>query len=94
MTQRSSSGSEKDAANSQSSDVKKQFVYLATEISNHFPELDIRFNLRTDTNEVRCSIPDFGGGACFEFVLEVKRTKQLLHEAVFMVKEMTNRFDA
>ena len=74
--------------------MKKQFVYLATEISNHFPELDLRFNLRTDTGCVRCIVPEHAKEA-FEFSLEeAQDAKRIIVEAVFAIKQLTAHFDS
>lgn len=73
--------------------IKGQFVYLATELSNRFPDLDLRFNLQNDTATLR-----FVAAAVSTDVIELDlgehETTDLLNAAILQIKEMARIFDA
>ncbi len=73
--------------------VRDQFVFLATELSNLFPELDLRFNLQSGTNQLRYRAVAVSKEV-FELPLGKRSAQELLHQAIFTIKERARLFDA
>jgi len=73
--------------------VRGQFVFLATELANRFPELDLRFNLQNESSTLR-----FVAAAVSKDVVELDlgehETGDLLNAAILQIKEMARIFDA
>ena len=76
-----------------SREVEKQFVLLASELSNYFPALDLRFNLLSGTTQLRCIAPEISP-VPLNLDLSMKDTTQLLYEAIFAIKMLGKFFDA
>ena len=73
--------------------VTEQFINLATEISNLFPDLDLRFNLQQGTKRLRFTLPTVTKDV-FELELNPENITPTVYEAAFTIKEITQRFDA
>ena len=73
--------------------ITKQFIYFASKVSGYFPDLDLRFNLKGGTNTLRYTIPGVSEEV-FELTLGREGVENLVHEAAFAIKELTQRFDA
>jgi hypothetical protein len=73
--------------------VRRQFVFLASELSNTFPELDLRFNLRSGTNQLRYKAAAVSQ-KIFELPLGESDSRALLHQALFTIKEAARLYDA
>lgn len=73
--------------------LSKQFVYLASELSTKFPQLDLRFNYQSESGLFRIM-----AAACsreiYEFPLGEGSTDDVLYEAIFLIKEVAQIFDA
>lgn len=75
------------------SPITDQFVAVASALNNHFPQLDLRFNLLSGSNVLRYQVASVSR-KIFELELGTKSTKQLVHEAIFNLKEVARLFDA
>lgn len=73
----------------------KQFLYIANELCNRFPGLDLRFNLNQGTGRFRLLLPKVPSRQRYvELTLGQRETDELLTEATFAVKEIAQIFDA
>lgn len=73
--------------------VRGQFVFLAQELSNRFPDLDLRFNLQNDSSTLRFIIAAISRDVV-ELDLGEYETSDLLNAAILQIKEMAQIFDA
>ena len=73
--------------------IETQFVELASELNLVFPELDLRFSLKSESEEMRyyaAAVSD----EILELTLGSKSTLELMYEATFALKELAQLFDA
>ena len=73
-------------------EIEEQFVHVASALYDHFPDLDLRFNLRSGTTKARCLIPNAQRKA-LKFELGGKTTEELVREAVWAIKILMKRYD-
>ncbi len=76
----------------ENTNIKKTFVYLAGELSSRFPELDLRFNLQTGTDRFRV-IAAAVSNTVIELPIAKHECQDLLHAAIFELKELAQLFD-
>ncbi len=78
-------------------DVRKQtndkFIFFANELLFRFPDLDLRFNLSYDANAIRYKAAAISG-EMFEMPLADLDPVEMVHEAVFNIKQLASLFDA
>lgn len=72
--------------------VTSRFVTLATQISNFFPELDLRFNLQHGSTTLRYMIAGLSDDV-YELEFDTNDIHPTVHEAVFAIKQLIGRFD-
>ncbi len=77
----------------QSDPLKARFLFLACELSRHFPELDLHFNLEPDSGMFRYFAAAIDSDI-FEHSLSQADVKSVLYDATFTLKQATGRFDA
>jgi len=70
--------------------IHSRFVALARELDRHFPNLDLRFNLCRSTARVL----SHKNSSPLEFDLEDCEPQELVHQAIFSIKEQARIFDA
>lgn len=74
--------------------IRERFIFLATELTQLFPALDLRFNLRSGTSNCRV----FAGAlSCRIVELDLERDdnpEELLHDAIWEIKRLAGLFDA
>jgi hypothetical protein len=75
----------------ESNEIEEQFVLVASALYSHFPDLDLRFNLRCGTSKARCLIPH--PKKALKLPLGSKDTDELVREAVWAIKVLIRRFD-
>lgn len=75
--------------NTQATHWEKHISYFASQLSDLFPDLELRFTITFDTLTLNVC-----GQKSVEFSLLDKAYATLLHEATFTVKMLTKRFDA
>jgi hypothetical protein len=73
--------------------LKRQFLYLASELNRGFPDLDLHFNLQAGTRRFRFFAAAIQSDI-FEFNLGNGQVNDLLVEATFLLKQITCRYDA
>lgn len=70
-----------------------QFRSISSELNKQFPDLDLRFTMQQDSRSMR-----FRAAAVSESILELdlgdSPTENLLHQAIFAIKELASLFDA
>lgn len=71
----------------------EQFVAIASAVSFHFPELDVRFTRRDGSAVVRYQASGTSPET-FELRLGAKPTRQLINEAILNLKAVARMFDA
>lgn len=74
---------------SQTTEWEKRISYFASQLSDRFPDLELKFTITFDTLTLNVD-----GCASVDFSLENTRYEALLNEATFTVKMLTGRFDA
>ena len=74
-------------------EISQQFVFLASRLSTEFPELDLRFTLRSGSSKMRFTIADLDS-EYFDLDLDIGRSFEALYEAIFAIKQITRTFDA
>ncbi len=76
-----------------SHEVKERFLFVANELHSQFPNLDLRFNLREGSSQLRFMIgavsPDV-----VEIDLDEASVEEIIYAAIFQVKELAQIFDA
>jgi len=72
--------------------IEDQFVNVASQLNDHFPDLDLRFSLREGSNRLRYQIADISRKN-YELELGRTNTRQIVHEAIFNIKQMAQLFD-
>lgn len=73
--------------------IEAKFVAVANELNCWFPDLDLRFNLKTGSTRLRLIIPELSEEA-LELELNARDTTELVREAILLVKELGRLFDA
>ncbi len=73
--------------------ITELFKQFANELHTSFPQLDLRFNLKGGTSTLRYFMPDTSEQV-FEANLNEQSLEELLHQAIFNVKELARLFDA
>lgn len=68
---------------------EKQISYFASQLSDRFPDLELRFTVTFDTLTLNVD-----GSASVDFPLGDAKYESLLNEATFTIKMITGRFDA
>ena len=73
-------------------DIEDEFVRIATALYSYFPDLDLRFNLRTGTTSALCLVPN---EAKTKLTLPIghKAADDVVRDAVWEIKELIRRFD-
>lgn len=71
----------------------EQFVAIASAVSFHFPDLDVRFTRRDGSTVVRYRASG-ASPKTFELRLGMKSTRQLINEAILNLKAAARLFDA
>ena len=72
--------------------LSSRFQDVARELSNYFPTLDLRFNLRSDNDTIRCLVAE-DAEEVFEMSLADQDPRHLVYEAVFAIKEAFGLLD-
>ncbi len=67
----------------------KQISYFASQLSDRFPDLELRFTMTLDTLTLNVD-----GCASVDFSLGNTHYEHLLNEATFTIKMILGRFDA
>ena len=80
-------------AEAQNDPMKARFLFLACELSRHFPELDLHFNLEQDSGKFRYFAAAIDSDI-FEHDLGDLDVKSVLYDATFTLKQASGRFDA
>ena len=79
--------------NFEESEIRERFVHVANELNTRFPDLDLRFNLQSESSLLR-----FMAAAVSPDVVELDLAEasieDLVYAAVFQVKEIAQIFDA
>jgi len=75
------------------SDLQKTFVSVAHQLGVLFPDLDLRFSLQSGSETLRFMAADISREV-HEVSLVGKSTNEILHQAIFAIKEICGRFDA
>ena len=75
--------------NTEVTEWEKRISYFASQLSDRFPDLELRFTITFDTLTLNVD-----GCASVDFSLEDAGYESLLNEATFTVKMLTGRFDA
>ena len=74
-------------------EVKERFLFVANELHMQFPDLDLRFNLREGSSQLRFMVgavsPDI-----VEIDLDESSVEEIIYAAIFQVKELAQIFDA
>lgn len=73
--------------------IEEHFVYVASALNDYFPDLDLRFNMRSGTTHIRCIIPEHSAEA-LELDLGAMNPQELLNEAILSIKVIARLFDA
>ena len=73
-------------------EIEEQFVTVANALYAQFPDLDLRFNLKTGSNKAKCLIPNSNKTA-IKLHLGHKNLNLLVRDAVWAIKVLTRRFD-
>lgn len=74
-------------------EINKRFIFVAHELINKFPNLDLRFNLKMGTKSLRYKAAAVSGDI-FELPLEERRPEEILYDAIFNIKQIAELFDA
>ncbi len=72
-------------------EIEEQFVAVANALYAQFPDLDLRFNLRSGSTKARCLVPNTAKKS-IKLPLG-KNTELLVRDAVWAIKVMVRRFD-
>ena len=68
---------------------EKQISYFASQLSDRFPDLELRFTMTLDKLTLNVD-----GCASVDFALGDTKYESLLNEATFTIKMILGRFDA
>ena len=74
-------------------EIRQQFISIASELSNIFPDLDLRFNLQGGSNRLRYVAAAISSEV-HELELGDLETQELIFEAIFTLKEVAQLYDA
>ena len=74
-------------------ELHNRFVFLARELSCRFPDLDLRFNRRDGSEHIRF-VAKAVSSEIVELDLDSGNPHQLLHSAIFKIKELAQLFDS
>lgn len=72
--------------------VREQFIEVAHRVSCSFPELDLRFSLKSGTHQLRFVAADVSD-EIYEIELGVDETEILVMDAILTIKEVARLFD-
>ena len=72
---------------------EEQFVKLANELNYRFPDLDLRFNLKSGSNQVRY-VAAAVSSKVHSISLDDRSPGEMLHQAIFNIKEIARLYDA
>ncbi|MCB0361001.1 MAG: hypothetical protein KDD44_15235 [Bdellovibrionales bacterium] len=75
------------------SEIRRQFISIASELSIQFPDLDLRFNLQSGSNRLRY-VAAAVSTEVHEMTLGEIETRELIYEAIFTLKELAQMYDA
>lgn len=68
------------------------FIYIASRLCEQFPELDLRFSMQTGNDSFHLSVPEVNENN-YELSLQ-ERPDSIIQEAIFLIKEISKRYDA
>jgi hypothetical protein len=73
--------------------IRTEFMEIAIQLENIFPELDLRFNLQQNSKQIRYKVAAVSSDI---FVLDLDKASkdEVLHEAIFTIKHVAQIFDA
>ena len=74
-------------------ELEKQFVFIANELNNRFPDLDLRFNFVRQSSQVRFFAASISRRV-HELQLGNNNPRDLIHQATFTLKEVAQIYDA
>lgn len=77
----------------QQKEVTKRYIKVASILTSMFPDLDLRFSLRSDDSLVRYKVASVSS-KIYEMDISQASPEELVHQAIFTVKELTKHFDA
>lgn len=69
------------------------FSYIADELMERFPQLDLRFTIQPDMPEIHYCVADVSE-QMFELSLDADNIEHVLHEAILNIKQVAGLFDA
>ncbi len=72
---------------------KKSFVFIASELNRLFPDLDLRFNLKAGSSQIRFLVADVTEDP-LELDLDEQDPQKLVYEASLAIKEIAQLFDS
>ena len=75
------------------SEIRERFVHVANELNFRFPDLDLRFNLQSDSSLLRFMAAAVSADVV-ELDLAEATVEELVYAAVFQVKEIAQIYDA
>ena len=73
--------------------LEEEFHFIVRELTNVFPELDLRFNLQAGSNRIRYQIADVSHDT-YEAQIGAQSAQNILNEAILNIKAIARRFDA
>ena len=78
----------------QGEELRDRFVYLASELSSRFPQLDLRFNWQAGSEVLRLVLPNSSKRRVIELDIAAYERDELLYGAIFRIKELAKLYDA
>jgi hypothetical protein len=69
-----------------------EFISVASELMSRFPELDLRFNFQNGSNRLRFMVASVSRDI-IELDLDTHDADDVLHAAIFEIKERAQIFD-
>jgi len=72
--------------------IRDQFIFLAQELSNRFPTLDLRFTLQSGTQKLRFMVASISR-EIIEMSMIDNSPLDVLYAAIFEIKERAQLFD-
>lgn len=68
------------------------FIYIASRLCEQFPELDLRFSMQTGNDCFHLTVPELNQNN-YEISL-VEGADEIIREATFLIKQISQQFDA
>ncbi len=72
---------------------EKRFKFIANELNNYFPDLDLRFALKQGSDTIRFMVGAVSRDIHEAELLE-RKADEILHDTILTIKELAGRFDA